>query len=151
MTGYRSGGARALVELHARHLTAFVETWRGAKRDGVALPATEDPDCASLDALLRHVLSCARHYMVWLCDKLELPDPGIRPLPEDPDRAAAEVDDYLAHLLERWDGPLVELDEPTVERATFTSGWGVDYCVDGMLEHAVMHPLRHEYQIQRAR
>ena len=54
---YVHGGARALVHLHARHLRSFVETWKRAKATAGALPATNDPDCASLDAMLRHVLS----------------------------------------------------------------------------------------------
>jgi len=28
------------------------------------------------------------------------------------------------------------------------SRWGVSYSVDAMLEHAVMHPMRHAFQIE---
>ena len=31
---------------------------------------------------------------------------------------------------------------------TYASAWGVDYCIDAMLEHAVMHPLRHTAQLK---
>ena len=30
---------------------------------------------------------------------------------------------------------------------TYTSRWKVEYCIDAMLEHAVMHPIRHEFQL----
>ena len=32
--------------------------------------------------LLNHALRAARGYMVWMCEKLELPDPEIEPPPE---------------------------------------------------------------------
>ena len=28
------------------------------------------------------------------------------------------------------------------------SRWKVTYCIDGMLEHAVMHPIRHRVQLE---
>ena len=144
---YVYGGARALVQLHARHLLSFVDTWKRATAAGTELPPSEDPDCQSLDTLLRHVLGAARGYMVWICRSLELGDPAIDPVPDD---LAADVDTYAAHVLDRWDGPLHGLDQKTVDRATFPSSWGVDYCIDAMLEHAVMHPIRHQLQLERA-
>jgi hypothetical protein len=30
----------------------------------------------------------------------------------------------------------------------FPSRWNVHYCIDAMLEHAVMHPIRHTFQLQ---
>ena len=145
-TEYRHGGVRALVTLHERHMRSFVEAWRRAHATGLELPPTDDPSCADLEALLRHVLGAARGYMIWLCGCLELEDPRIRPVPED---VAQDPGPYLEHLLERWDGPLCDLDGETADRAVFTSRWGVEYCIDGMLEHAVMHPIRHEHQLER--
>ena len=34
------------------------------------------------------------------------------------------------------------------EDKVYTSNWGVNYCIDAMLEHAVMHPIRHEFQLK---
>ncbi len=144
---YVYGGTRALVELHDRHLRGFVAAWKDAAAQGVALPSTDDPTCASLDALLHHVLRAARGYMVWMCGHLGFDDPRIREVPDD---VTASLDEYVEHLLERWDGPLVALDEKTADRAVFDSSWGVPYCIDAMLEHAVMHPIRHTYQLARA-
>jgi hypothetical protein len=32
--------------------------------------------------------------------------------------------------------------------ATFKTRWGEDMSCEGMLEHAVMHPLRHRFQLE---
>jgi hypothetical protein len=140
-------GARANVLLHERHMRRFLAAWRLAREEGVDLPPTDDPDYATLDALLRHVLECARTYMVWMCEQLELPDPGIRPVP---DLAAIEpeAEGYLEHLLGRWRTPLREVPEERFYEIFLFSSSKVPYCVDVMLEHAVMHPIRHVFQLE---
>ena len=145
-TEYAHGGARALVHLHACHLTAFIETWKHATATGVQMPPTGDPDCATLDAMLRHVLGAARGYMVWMCEVLGLDDPAIEPVPED---LPGDLDPYLLHLLDRWDGPLAGLEPEAADRPAYPSRWGTEYCIDAMLEHAVMHPIRHGRQLER--
>jgi len=135
------------VALHERELRSFAEVWQDARQQGVTLPATDDPDCASLDALLHHVLRAARGYLLWCCRVLGLPDPGVDPVPEDVARRLAA---YVDHLLETWDGPLKNVDGKTGELEVYPSPWGPGYCVDAMLEHAVMHPLRHANQLLRA-
>ncbi len=144
---YAYGGARALVLLHEERLRRFVETWRRAKERAIALPATEDPAYVSLEALLRHVLSSAGGYMTWSCEVLGLPDPGMPPPPEV-DRVEHELGSHVDALLERWRTPLAEVDEERFYRPTHASRWHVEYCVDAMLEHAVMHPIRHEHQLR---
>lgn len=144
---YEHRGARALVILHERALREFVEDWRQFKATGRSLPATTDPSYASAEALLCHVLGAARAYMVWCCKSLELSDPAIRPAPEE-STVAAEAESYLEHLLEGWREPLVDLTERVSDRSTHESSWGVPYCIDAMLEHAVMHPIRHSFQLR---
>ncbi len=147
LTEYRYGGTRALVILHERQLRKFLVAWRRARKAGVMLPETDDPSYASLEALLAHVLNCARHYMIWMCQVLELPDPDIRPEPAV-DTVAAEAEGYVEHLVERWRTPLAELTEEQAYRPAHTTRWDVGYCIDAMLEHATMHPLRHRFQLE---
>ncbi len=140
-------GARALVVLHELYLEEFVEAWQDAKAQGVMLPEVDDPDYASLETLLHHVLRAARGYMTWICEKLELPDPDIRKTPSV-DVIEEEVDDYLEHILDRWRLPLAAIEEAKFHEPTYKSRWEVDYCIDAMLEHAVMHPIRHIFQLE---
>ncbi|MBU1700119.1 MAG: hypothetical protein KJ970_07830 [Candidatus Eisenbacteria bacterium] len=144
---YLYAGARAMVILHDHHLRSCFEMWKRAKRAGLALPATADPDYASLETLLLHICACARGYMVWMCDVLQLPDPGIEPAPGK-DTMAAEANDYIDHLAMRWQSPLAGVPEDKFGRPEYESRWKVKYCVDAMLEHAVMHPIRHEFQLE---
>jgi hypothetical protein len=135
-----------MVILHEQHLRRFVHTWRRALAASVSLPPTDDPNYASLAVLGRHVLGTAGSYMIWMCEMLTLPDPGIRPAPD----AAAivnEADDYLEHVLERWVTPLRDVSNEQLETPEYPSRWQTRYCIDAMLEHAVMHPIRHAFQL----
>ena len=144
---YRSRAVRALVLLHEEHLRRFVQIWRLAVTTSVGLPSTADPSYSSLGALGRHVLGAAGGYLVWTCEVLTLSDPGVR---RAPDAAAMdrEADDYLEHVLERWRGPqLREISDEQLEAPEYPSRWGTRYSIDSMLEHAVVHPIRHAFQL----
>jgi hypothetical protein len=140
-------GARALVVLHKRELHAFMQTWRAADATNLELPTTQDPSYASLTALLCHVLGAARGYLLWACETLELAAPDLKPAP-DVASVASEADEYLATLLAAWDEPLRHSTERTMDHASAAASWGPVYCVDAMLEHAVMHPARHRFQLE---
>lgn len=144
---YKYRGARALVLLHEQHMRQCLAVWKQAKAANVMLPQTEDTDYQSLEALLSHVLRAARGYMVWMCKQLELPDPQIEPSP-DSARVEAEADRYLEQILERWRLPLADVPEDKFGPQAYLSNWGALYCIDAMLEHAVMHPIRHEFQLK---
>jgi hypothetical protein len=144
---YRSRAVRALVLLHEEHLRRFVLTWRRALATSVRLPASEDPAYASLGALGEHVLGAARHYMVWMCEGLGLPDPGIRPAP-DATAIVHDAEEYMEHVLERWRAPLCDVGNERLETPDYPSQWQSRYCIDAMLEHAVMHPIRHAFQLE---
>jgi hypothetical protein len=143
---YRHRGARALVYLHEQHLRQFLNTWKKALASGVSLPETDDPSYESYNTLLRHVLRWARGYMNWICEKLHLPDPEIKPVPEA-DVIENEAENYLEHLLEKWREPLVDVPQERFYKPEFTAPWKSNYCIDAMLEHAVMHPIRHNFQL----
>jgi len=143
---YAYRGARALVLLHEKTLREFLQVWKQAQQARVRLPATDDPDYVSREALLHHGLRAARGYMTWLCEKLGLPDPGIEPAP-GVDTVEKDADRYVEHLLARWRLPLARVEEKRFGE-THRARWGHDMTCESMLEHAVVHPLRHSFQLE---
>jgi hypothetical protein len=144
---YRSRAVRALVLLHDEHVRRFLIVWKQARASSVVLPTSEDPAYASLETLLRHVLSAARGYMIWMCEVLELTDPQIRMAPAATD-LAADADSYMEHVLAQWRAPLLDVGDDRLESPEYPSRWQTRYCIDAMLEHAVMHPVRHAFQLE---
>ena len=144
---YKYNGARSMVIMHEQRMQSFLQAWKEAKKINQPLPKTDDPNYKSLETLLYHVFRAARGYMTWMCEKLNLADPEINP-PPDLEIIENEADKYLTHLMERWRTPLADIPIEKFEHGTYTSRWGTDYCIDAMLEHAVMHPIRHEFQLR---
>ena len=144
---YRSRAVRALVLLHDEHLRRFLVVWKQAEAASVVLPQTDDPAYTSLDSLLHHVLRAARGYMTWICEVLELPDPEIRIAPE-PVVLSQDPESYMEHVLERWRTPLQDVGDDRLETPEYPSRWQTRYCIEAMLEHAVMHPIRHAFQLE---
>ncbi|CAA9559862.1 MAG: hypothetical protein AVDCRST_MAG86-691 [uncultured Truepera sp.] len=151
MTGdvndYQSRGARALVLLHEQHLRGCLEVWKQAKAANIKLPETDDENYQSLETLLKHILRSAGNYMVSICKNLELPDPEIKPVPGVA-IIEAEADSYLKRVLERWRLPLADVLDERLEPEPESYFPGMPYWIDAMLEHAVMHPIRHEFQLK---
>ena len=146
LPNFRYRGARACILLHEQIMPQFVETWKQAKTAGISLPESRGKDYDSFETLLYHVLYSARWYMVWICEKLELPDPEIQPVPSL-ENIEAEVDRYVEHLLQQYRKPLVDVRRKRFYQPGYPVPWEVDYCIDAMLEHAFMHPMRHRFQL----
>jgi hypothetical protein len=136
-----------LVLLHDEHLRRFFQTWQRARVANVILPVTEDPAYLSLDTLGHHVLRAARGYIVWICEMLQLPEPDIRAAP-DASAMSREAESYLEHLLESWGAHLQSVRDGQLDTPEFRSRWNTLYSIDAMLEHAVMHPIRHAFQLE---
>ena len=144
---YKYNGARSLVLLHEAHMKSFLTTWKRAKEAKIKLPETDDLDYQSLETLLFHVLRASRGYIVWICEKLNLPNPQVEtppPIAEVKNKAG----DYLKHLFERWRLPLIEAPEGLFRGSSYKTNWGDDFCIESMLEHAVLHPIRHDFQLK---
>lgn len=148
LSTYKSRAARALVLLHEKHLRECLEVWKQAKAANIKLPETDNENYQSLQTLLKHILGASGSYLVWICKNLELPNPEIRPVLEA-DTIDIEADRYLEHLLERWSLPLIDVEEEKLYYPEYASNGGTHHhCIDIMLQHAVMHPIRHEFQLQ---
>jgi len=147
MNKYLYKGAQACINLHAIEIKKFHLTWQKAKKKGILLPDTDDSDYVSMETLFRHVLRSSRGYMIWMCSKLDLPDPEIDSAPE-PENIEKDAESYIMHLLERWSLPLAAVMEKRFGDTVYPSNWGTPYSIEAMLEHAVMHPIRHRYQLE---
>lgn len=147
LTDYRSRAARALALLHDERMREFFEIWQQAKAANVRLPATPDAHDQSLEHLLRHVLNSSGRYMVTMCAHLGLPDPQLEAVPSV-ENIEAQAEGYLHRLLRWWRVPLAGVSDKDMEPAEELYFAGMPYWIDAMLEHAVMHPARHSFQLR---
>jgi hypothetical protein len=143
---YTWRGARALVLIHEQSMRDLLAVWRRAKAAPVTLPASDNAAYASLDTVMQHALKAARNMLMWICEKLELPDPKVDEAP-DASRMDAEAGTYIEHLLSRWRLPFAEVDAKRFE-AIHADRNGHDTSLLARFEHAVVHPQRHKFQLE---
>jgi hypothetical protein len=53
----------------------------------------------------------------------------------------------MEHVLQWWGSSLQNVRDEQLEAPEFRSRWNTLYSIDAMLEHAVMHPIRHAFQL----
>ena len=149
MAEFRSRGVRSLVELHERELQEFVSIWRRFVASGKPMPeARGDPHYAGREQLVAHVQAAARSYLLWIWEVLEQPIENL-PLIRDADVIVPRLDEFMAETLDGWRRHLAPLEDDQLSPRQYLSRWGEPHTIEQMLEHAVVHPMRHRIQLGR--
>ena len=149
MEDFRSRAVRSLVELHEHELREFVVTWRRFKTSGKTMPdARGDADYESPERLMAHVQGAARSYLLWIWEMLERPIEGL-PLTRDASVIVPRMDAFMVETLDGWRRHLAPLEDAQLSPKQYLSRWGEPHTIEQMLEHAVVHPMRHRRQLER--
>lgn len=148
---YRTGAIGSLLDEYERAVgdlkmvLAEVSTEAFTK---IADANTKDEDCRSIETIMNHVLRAGHGYVRLIRTALAMDVPAAA------EYSIAKSD--LNHELDRMVGAAVAIFEErpgtTDEEITellINSRWGVVYNIDQMLEHAIVHVLRHRRQIEK--
>jgi uncharacterized damage-inducible protein DinB len=147
---FRSRAVRSLVELHEAELRAFLAVWERFVASGAPMPnANGDPDYESPERLATHVVVAARSYMMWIREQLGTPVTDLT-LVRDAAEVAPRLRAHVEETLEGWRRHLADVVDTDLSPAVYTSRWGEPFLIEQMLEHAVVHPMRHRLQLERA-
>jgi uncharacterized damage-inducible protein DinB len=148
MAPFRNNAVRNLVELHEVELNRFFEVWQKFCASGVALPETDDPSYESPEILGGHVFRAARGYLTWMGECLKRPVTDLDP-ETDAAAVARKARAFMDEMLAGWRRHLAVLEYDELAPATYMSRWGEPHTLEQMLEHAVVHPMRHRVQLER--
>ncbi|HKA23662.1 MAG TPA: hypothetical protein VKF80_01640 [Candidatus Eisenbacteria bacterium] len=149
MAQFRSRAVASLVELHSVELRSFLETWKRFRASGKPMPeARGDADYESPERLVSHVQAAARSYMLWIWEMLEQPIEGL-PRIRDAAVIMPELEKFQADTLAGWEKYGALLADEQLGPKQYVSRWGEPHTIEQMLEHAVVHPMRHRRQLQR--
>ena len=148
---YRRGPVGALMDEYERAASELSRLVERIPEDDVVRvvdPRTEDDDCRSVQTITSHVVNAGYGYADYLRAVFAIPSarPPKRLL--TPGESLAQLDAMLVYTAETLEGRWEMADEEMMS-AVIHSGWGVRYDVEQLLEHAVVHVLRHRRQIER--
>ena len=150
---YRKGAVGALMDEYERaalELKSIVENVSAEDYARIADAETKDADCHSIKTIMNHVVHAGYGYANGIRRKISMPHEPLgterRQIPQT--EIGDEIDKVLAYtaatLDGRWEMSYAELDKFIIERKhDFSEN------LEQLLEHAVLHVLRHRRQIEK--
>jgi uncharacterized damage-inducible protein DinB len=148
---YRPGAVGALMDEYERaagELARIVAALSDEAFDELRDAETKDEDCRSIRTVLNHVVRSTYGYADYI--RAATGQPSTRPEPQSLDRAEclAALDAALAYTAETLEGRWRMTDEE-IMAVSMKVRWGPTYDLEQLLEHAIVHILRHRRQIER--
>ena len=111
---------------------------------------TEDPDCHSIQTILTHVVHSGFGYVIYirksLGEELEFKRKELLDTIGEYQQSLDQMFAYNVKLFE--DFPQIKLEEKDPVKKILTN-WGQSFDVEQLIEHAIVHILRHRRQIER--
>lgn len=154
MKTYRDNGAvGALLDEYEKAIDELIEIIQPISSDllhKVIDAETKDDDCRSIQTILRHVLKAGFNYAVsihrHLGTNMEYRKPDLLHSSSDYITALREMFEFNESLFS--ENPNIQLEEHNLAKKMKVV-WGQSYDVEQIMEHAIVHILRHRRQIER--
>jgi uncharacterized damage-inducible protein DinB len=154
MKKYRDHGAfGALIDEYEKtviELQQLIVEVTSEELVALADASTKDPDCKSIQTVLSHVVRAGYGYVVEIRrsigEDVAFKEGELLNSVEEYHLALNEMFQYNAQLLE--DHSSLQLEEYKNENKIAVR-WGQKYDVEQLLEHAIVHVLRHRRQIEK--
>jgi len=150
---HRLGAVGALLDEYERALNELIQVI--ASLSDAALTCTLDPhtadvNCRSIQSILTHVVSCGYGYATSIHNRNG--KTLVRPAAVAYDSIAA-YQMALANMFAFTEGIFRDIQDNDLEQLDqarkFQSSWGQYYDVEQLMEHAIVHILRHRRQIEK--
>lgn len=150
---YREGALGALMDEYeraAKELQKLLRTIDSTTYMLILDTKTKDKDCRSIENIMNHVVRAGYSYSNYI--RKQFGEDFIeRKMKYDvgtPQLAIAEVNNMLKYteenLQNKW-----KLTWRKIQGNIIHTAWGQDFDIDQLLEHAIVHILRHRRQIEK--
>jgi uncharacterized damage-inducible protein DinB len=148
---YRSGAIGALMDEYERaaeELKCLIEQIPEDDFVRIVDSETKDDDCRSVQTIMSHVVRAEYGYADYIREQFSMastrPQSKLLSRQESLEQLYAGLR-YTAQTLEgKW-----EMSAEEIAGTIIKSRWGAVYDVEGLLEHAIVHLLRHRRQIEK--
>ena len=148
---YREGAVGALMDEYERAAWALQRlVGLMAEEDVVCVvdTQTKDEDCRSAQTIMSHVVRAAYGYADYIREQFSIastrPQPRLLSQQESLEQFEAALHYTIETLEGRW-----EMSGEEISRTIIKTRWGPVYDVEGLLEHAIVHLLRHRRQLEK--
>ena len=148
---YRKGGIGALLEEYERAASELINLIASISQLDFTKnidAETNDEDCRSVQTIVSHVTNSGYGYANYIRDWLSIPkdSPNRRILSKE--EFHKEFKKMLNYTSETLDGKW-EFSDNEIQKVKMKVRWGPQYDLEQLLEHAIVHILRHRRQIEK--
>ena len=148
---YRKGAIGALMDEYERaasELRRLVEHLHEEEFTRIVDSRTSDENCRSVQTIMSHIVSAGYGYAACIRGALSMAAerPPKRLLSHR--ESLEEFDAMLTYTIQSLDGQW-EMTEAGIRGTVIHARWGVTYDLEQLLEHAIVHVLRHRRQIEK--
>ena len=146
---YRKGAVGSLLDEYERAAFELKSVLQKTSAEDYTRDVEgESEHCRSIEVIMNHVLRAGYGYSKYIRDALSMDASPVedRQIPQTD--ISDEIDKMLAYTAEIFEGERQITDEE-LENIYFKTRWDVIYNIDQLLEHAIVHILRHRRQIQK--
>ncbi len=111
---------------------------------------TEDEDCRSVESITNHVIRAGYGYANYIRKQFNQPLQSRKDVYDVPDPATAgiELEKMLAYTIETLE-KLPDLSLEDILQNIIKTTWQQQYDFEQLVEHGIVHLLRHRRQIQK--
>lgn len=148
---YRKGAVGALMDEYERAIAELGQLVLGltdSEFEALRDRQTQDEECRSIRTVVHHVVRAGYGYAgyirVALGDIYHRPEIRLGSRAESVEQLAAMRAFTEETLAGHW-----EMTDNEISDVEIHAGWGTKYDLEQMLEHGIVHVLRHRRQIER--
>lgn len=114
----------------------------------IADAETEDEACRSIQTVVSHVIFAGYGYANYIREALSMEAEPRQRRQMVFGEVVGEIDRMFAYTVGIFEDRWKELDEE-IGKVFINVRWGMTYNIDQLLEHAIVHVLRHRRQIEK--
>ncbi|HVG31434.1 MAG TPA: DinB family protein [Pyrinomonadaceae bacterium] len=148
---YRSGALGALMDEYERAASELGSLIEQIPEDDFARivdAQTKDDDCRSVQTIMSHVVRAAYGYADYIREQFAIASTRPQSKLLSRQESLKQLDAALLYTVETLEGKW-EMSGEDISATVINTRWGAVYDVEGLLEHAVVHILRHRRQIEK--
>jgi uncharacterized damage-inducible protein DinB len=145
-----NGMVKALMEEYRRSAIDLKETLSNlsdVEFQKIRDPKTEDPDCKSIQTIISHIVGSGYTYINYINTISKIDWREYDTIIENSSMGIIEIDNMLNYTQSSL-MHILHFDNKEIETWKFDCRWGVVYDFEQLMEHAIVHVLRHRRQIQ---
>ena len=149
-----TGSLRAFLDEYARAIRDYEAVMLAIPPDRYkAKTVLSDDDFAGIHSIAEHTIGAANNYVNYLNDAIDKTDRGYQKREFDfstPQAAMGALWEAFGRMVDVL-GRIKDWGEDQQAATRFVTRWKQEYDIEQMLEHALVHILRHRRQLERWR